>query len=156
MPKFGISTNAFTTSTTILTVLGVFPNAAGENAEIIECAMTGSGSTAAADTMHRATLLPCTFGATGVSTSLTPEPFNSNASAAKSSCGAAYTTEPTTYGSQPLLVFGFNQRGGMRWAVPQGEGYKSHNSTTNKGLGWRVISTAAGAVDAYVHFWEDN
>ena len=156
MPKYAISTNAFTTSTTILTALGIFPNAAGENAEVVELIMTGSGSTAAADTQHRASAVACTFGATGVSTTLTPEPFNQQAAAATASCGAAYTTEPTAYSGQPSLVFGFNQRGGMRWAVPQGEGIKCHNAPADKGIGWRVISPAAGAIDATAHFWEDN
>lgn len=154
MPKYGITTNAFTTSTTITTALGIFANATGEQAEIVELIMTGSGSTAAADTQHRATATHCTFGATGVSTSLTPEPFLDGSLAANCSCGGAYSTEPTTYSSQPTLVFGFNQRGGMRWAVPQGEGLRINNAFTDKGIGWRVTSSAAGAVDATAHFWE--
>lgn len=156
MPKYGITTVNFTTSTATKTALGVFPNAAGENAEIVELCMTGSGSAAAADIQHRASGVDCTFGATGVSTTLTPEPFNSKAAAATASCGGAYSTEPTTYSSQPSVSFGFNQRGGMRWAVPQGEGIKCHNANTNKGMGWQVISSAAGNIDAYAHFWEDN
>lgn len=154
MPKYGISTNDMTTSTTISTALGVFPNAAGEQAEIVELIMTGSGSTAAADTQHRATATHCTFGATGVSTSLTPEPFIDQSLAANSTCGAQYSTEPTAYSAQPHLVMGFNQRGGMRWAVPQGEGMKLQNGGTDKGLGWRCTSSAAGKIDATVHFWE--
>jgi hypothetical protein len=51
-------------------------------------------------------------------------------------------------------VIGFNQRGGNRWGVPQGEGIKINNAFTEKALGWRVISSAAGKVDANVHFWE--
>ena len=154
MPKYGITTNDFTTSTTILTALGIFPNATGEQAEIVELIMTGSGSTAAADTQHRATATNCTFGATGVSTTLTPEPFLDGSLAANSSCGAAYSTEPTAYSTQPTLVFGFNQRGGMRWAVPQGEGIRCNNAFTDKGIGWRVTSSAAGKIDATAHFWE--
>lgn len=154
MPKYGITTNDFTTSTTILTALGMFANATGEQAEIVELIMTGSGSTAAADTQHRATANTCTFGATGVSTSLTPEPFLDGSLAANLTCGAAYGTEPTAYSSQPVMVFGFNQRGGMRWAVPQGEGIRVNNAFTEKGVGWRVASSAAGKIDATAHFWE--
>ncbi len=155
MPKYGISTNDFTTSTTILTVLGVSPNATGEQAEVVELIMTGSGTTAAADTQHRATAQPATFAATGVSTSLTPQPFLDASVAALCTAGGAYSTEPTSYASTlGLLVFGFNQRGGMRWAVPQGEGVRLNNAWTNKFLGWRVTSSAAGKADATMHFWE--
>lgn len=154
MPKYGITTNDMTTSTTISTALGIFANATGEQAEIVELIMTGSGTTAAADTQHRATAAHCTFGATGVSTSLTPEPFLDNSLAANCTTGAAYSTEPTTVSSQPHLVFGFNQRGGMRYAVPQGEGVKINNAGTDKGLCWRTTSSAAGKIDATLHFWE--
>lgn len=154
MPKYGITTNDMTTSTTISTALGIFANATGEKAEIVELIMTGSGTTAAADTQHRATATHCTFGATGVSTSLTPEPFIDQSLAANCTCGGAYSTEPTTYSGQPHLVFGFNQRGGMRWAVPQGEGILVQNGGTDKGLGWRTTSSAAGKIDAALHFWE--
>jgi hypothetical protein len=156
MPKYGITTRTFTTATatTSTTALGVFPNATGEQAEIVELIMTGAGATAAADTMHIARATHCTFGATGISTSLTPEPFSDGSVAALSSCGAAYTSEPTAYSGQDHLAFGFNQRGGMRWAVPQGEGMRLNNAFTDKGLGWRVNSAAAGSIDATVHFWE--
>lgn len=154
MPKYGITTNDFTTATAILTALGMFANATGEQAEIVELIMTGSGSSSAADTQHRATANTCTFGATGVSTSLTPEPFLDGSLAANLTCGAAYGTEPTTYSSQPVMVFGFNQRGGMRWAVPQGEGIRINNAFTEKGIGWRVTSSAVGKIDATAHFWE--
>lgn len=154
MPKYGITTADFTTSTSVLTVLGMFWNATGEQGEVVELIMTGSGTTAAADTQHRAVGAHCTFGATGVSTTLTPEPFLDGSLAANGSCGGAYSTQPTTISSQPHLIFGFNQRGGMRWAVPQGEGMRCNNAFTDKGVVWNVISSAAGKVDASAHFWE--
>ena len=157
MPKYGISSRGFTTAATIKQQLGIFPNATGENAEVVELIMTGSGSSAPADRSHRASAASCTFATTGVSTSLTPEPFNSSATAAKSSCGSDYATTATAFTTAACQVeFGFNQRGGMRWAVSQGEGIKLHNANTNKGIVWNVISDAAGATDATAHFWEDN
>lgn len=154
MPKYGISTNDFTTTTSLLTVLGIYANATGEQAEVVELIMTGSGSSGAADTQHRASAMHWNGTATGVSTTLTPEPFLDGSLAANCSCGAAYSTEPTVYTSQPHLVFGFNQRGGMRWAVPQGEGIRLNNAFSDKAIGWRVISSAGGKVDATAHFWE--
>lgn len=123
--------------------------------QIVEVIVTGSGATTPADTAHRATLVGCTFGATGVSTTTTPIPWNPNASAAVGNFGSNYSTEPTTYSSQTPVVFGFNQRGGMRWAVPQGEGFNIANSgTTEKGAGVTVVSSAAGVVDGNMHFWQ--
>jgi len=50
-----------------------------------------------------------------------------------------------------------SHRGGMRWAVPQGEGYKITNAgTTEKGATVTVISSAAGNVDGSMHFWQGN
>lgn len=158
MPKYGLAYVLFTTTTSTKTVLGAYMlTDATRNAEIVECIMTGSGATAAADTQHRAALVGCTFGATGVSTTTTPIPFHSSGAAAAGNYGVNYGTEPTTYEAVPTVVFGFNQRGGMRWAVPQGEGYKINNSgATDHGAGFTVISAAAGVVDADFHFWQGN
>lgn len=158
MPKYGMSAPAYTTTTSLTTVLYLHANAAGEKAEIVECIMTGSGSTAAADTMHRAQGLHSTAGTAGTAGSTpVPQPFGGSGSALAANClaGAAYSAEPTTYSTAVSpLIFGFNQRGGMRFAVPQGEGVPINNAFTEKAFGWRVISSAAGAVDATVHFWE--
>lgn len=130
---------------------------ATRNMEVVECIATGSGATAAADTQHRAGLVGCTFGATGVSSTITPIPFNPTGPAALGNFGANYTTEPTTYSAVIPVVFGFNQRGGMRWAVPQGEGFKAANyGTTEKGVGMTIISAAAGVVDGVMDFWQAN
>lgn len=158
MPKYGISAPAFTTSTSVLTALYLHANAAGEKAEVVEMTMTGSGTTAPADTQHRATALHST-GATAGTAGSTPVPqqFGGSGSALAANClaGAAYSAEPTVYSTAiaPILL-GFNQRGGIRWAVPQGEGIQINNAFTEKAIGWRVISSAAGVIDANVHFWE--
>ena len=125
--------------------------------EVVEVIVTGSGSVAAADIQHRADLVGVTFGATGVSTSITPIPFNPSASAALGNFGSNYSTEPTTLSAVHPVTFGFNQRGGMRWAVPQGEGFKIANSgATEKGCVVTTISSAAGNVDATMHLWQGN
>lgn len=158
MPKYGMSAVDMTTATSVLTALYLHANAAGERAEIVELIMTGSGTTAAADTQHRATALASTAGASGTAGSTpVPSPFGGSGSSVAALClaGAAYSAEPTTYSTATALVaFGFNQRGGMRWAVPQGEGVCINNAFTEKALGWRVISSAAGKIDADMHFWE--
>ena len=158
MPKYGFQYALFTTTTGLVTVLGAYMLTDNtRNAEIVECIVTGSGATAAADTQHRAVLNGCTFAATGASTSVTPIPFHPNGPAALGNFGTNYTGEPTAYEAVAAVQIGFNQRGGMRWAVPQGEGYKIANAgTTDKGAGIRVISAAAGVVDADLHFWQAN
>lgn len=156
MPKYSVSYPLFTTSTSAKTVLGAYMLTDNtRQGQIVEVIMTGSGTTAAADTQHRALLNGCTFAGTGASTTTTPLPWNPNASAAVGNYGTNYTGEPTTYSGQTPVMFGFNQRGGMRWAVPQGEGFNIANAgTTEKGAGVTVISSAAGVVDGTMHFWQ--
>lgn len=151
-----MTVSAFTTSTTVTSSLAFTPNAAGECGEAVEFVMTGSGTTTAADTQHRCQVTYCTFATTGVSTTATPEPFHQGARASQFLAGTVFTTEPTTYSAQPSVNFGFNQRGGMRWAVPRGEGLVMIGGFDDEGLGLRVISAAAGAVDGHAHFWEEG
>ena len=154
MGKFALTVSAFTTSTTVTTAIGVAPNAAGETGEVVEAVMTGSGTTTAADTQHRCQVTYCTYATTGVSTTATPEPFHQGARASQMIAGHTFTTEPTTYSGQPTINFGFNQRGGMRWAVPQGEGLVMIGGFDDEGVGLRVISAAAGAIDGHLHYHE--
>lgn len=158
MPKYAISFASQTTATSTKSILGAYMvTDSTRQAEIVECIWTGSGSVAAADIQHRGTLQGYTFGATGVSTSVTPVPFNPSASAALGNYGTNYGTEPTTISGVIPVMVGFNQRGGMRWAVPQGEGFKIANSgTTEKGATMATISSAAGNVDGNLHFWQGN
>ena len=154
MAKYALTYSAFATTTALKTSGGIFPNAAGENVEVIESIMTGGGTVAAADIQHQHSLSFCTFAATGVSVSTTPLSFHTSAVAGLATTGVKYTTEPTAYAAIPHVLFGFNQRGGMRWAVPQGEGMRAQNDTTNKGVGQLVISSAVGTVDGSLHYWE--
>lgn len=155
MAKYGVFANAFATTTAAKTAIAVHANAAGEKAEVVELCMTGSGSATAADRQHRAQAAPCTFAGAGTAGSNpTPEPFDKYANAAKCLVGIEYSAEPTVVGSVFPVLFGFNQRGGMRWAVPRGEGIVIDNANTDKGVVWQVLSDAAGEVDAFAHFWE--
>src|SRR3990172_5280680 len=112
MPKYGMQYVLFTTTTATKSVLGAYMLTDNtRQAEIVEVIMTGSGATAAADTQHRCDLVGCTFGATGVSTTTTPIPFNPSAAAALGNYGTNYTTEPTALSAVHPVTFGFNQRG---------------------------------------------
>jgi hypothetical protein len=158
MPKYGIQFANQTTSTANKSVLGCYMvTSLTMDAEIVEVIITGSGSVAAADIQTRAQLVPFTFGATGASTSITPIPFNPRAGAALGNYGTNYSTEPTTSSAVVPVQFGFNQRGGMRYAVPQGEGYKiNSNGITHYGATVQTLASAAGNVDANLHFWQGN
>lgn len=158
MPKYSVMLANQTTSTATKTILGAYMLTDNtRHGEIVEVICTGSGSAAAADIQTRCDLAGCTFGATGASTTITPIPFNPNAGAATGNYGTNYSTEPTSYSAVHPVTFGFNQRGGMRWAVPQGEGFKIANAgTTEKGAGITTIASAAGNADATMHFWQGN
>ena len=158
MPKFSIMKAAYTTSTTNLSVLGAYMvTTATCFGEIVEVICTGSGSVAAADIQQRACLTGVTFGATGASSSITPIPFANGGTAAVGNYGTTYTTEPTTTSAVNAVTFGYNQRGGMRWAVPQGEGYKIRaDGGTERGAVVMIISSAAGTADATMNFWIGN
>ena len=151
--KYGALADNFATLTTAKTLVRLWPDAAGEECEVVELIMTGAGVTAAADTQHTARLVRATAGSVGTATAQTPEPFKGTR-ASLSSVSVEYSSEPTVKATVFPVHFGFNQRGGMRWAVPQGEGVVIRNADTNLTGGWEVISQAAGAVDGNVQWWE--
>ena len=154
MAKFGIFADGFATTTAAKTAIGLHANGTGELFELIEVLMTGSGVATAADRQHRAQVAKCTFATAGTGTVTTAEPFDDKAAASAILATREFSAEPTTVGTVFPILFGFNQRGGMRWAVPQGEGIKVYNPNTNKGLVFQVLSDAAGAVDSHAHYWE--
>jgi len=158
MPKYGIQFASQTTSTSPKSILGCYMvTTLTMDAEIVEVIATGSGSVAAADIQTRVQLVPFTFGATGASTSITPIAFNPRAAAALGNYGTNYSTEPTTSAAVVPVFFAHNQRGGMRWAVPQGEGYKiNSNGITHYGATVQTLSSAAGNEDANLHLWQGN
>lgn len=154
MPKYGISWPDFADSTSVITMIRLvsvskFPW------EVVELAMYGGGTTAPADIQHAATF--CFLSAAGAGTatsSPTPERFAQQSAAASSTVGSRFTGEPTTYAGQQPVMVAFNQRGGMRWGVPQGEGLSNTFEQTNMHAGWRAQASTAGTVTGHVHWWE--
>jgi len=157
MPKFGVffgsQVGSFTTSTSLKTLLRM-ASAAKKKVEIVELRATGAGSIAPADIQHAFVLNGLTGAGAGTTTAQTPELFDQGGAAANSTCGVNASAEPTTYGSVAPVSFGFNQRGGDRWAVPRGEGFMFDNADTQLNAGVRVQSSSAGNVDGDAHFWE--
>lgn len=156
MAKYGVSFGAFATTTGILTALKLV-TATKAPVEIVEAAMWGSGTLAAADIQHEATLAAVSAAGAGTGTASppTPEPFGPNKlSAAASSILWKMIAEPTTYATVFPVLLSFNQRGGMRWAVPRGEGVGNVFENTQMHNGWRVRSSAVGTVDGHLHWWE--
>lgn len=156
MAKYGVSFGGFATTTSILTALKLV-TVTKVPVEIVEAVMFGSGTVAAADVQHEATLaaVSAAGAGTGAASPPTPEPFGPNKQvAASSSILWKMTAEPTTYATVFPVLLSFNQRGGMRWAVPRGEGVGDIFENTQMHQGWRVRSSAVGTVDGYLHWWE--
>ena len=156
MPKYGANFDDFATTTaTVITMLKLvsvtkFP------VEIVELAMYGGGLTAPADIQHTATFafVSAAGAGTGTASPPTPERFKQMSLASSSTMLWKMTAEPTTYASFFPVVSAFNQRGGMRWAVPQGEGLGNTFEQTNMHSGWRARSSAVGTVTGHMHWWE--
>jgi hypothetical protein len=153
MGKYGVDAKDHTTSTALLGAIGLV-GAAGERAEVVELIMTGSGVTAAADTQHSARAAKLDGTTAGTKTDATPEKFNEASAVATLLASTLYTVQPTNVNTVYPVLFGFNQRGGMRWAVPKGEGIEVNGDESENALIWQVISSAAGKVDANAHWWE--
>lgn len=153
MPKFGAGISDRTTATSVDGCIA-WTTAAGDWAEFVELMMTGSGITAAADTQHRATFDFSEGTTEAIGTAQTPMKFNQNSAAASLTTEVTITTEQATIQTPPAVEFAFNQRGGMRWAVPRGEGIILAFDHANEDASWRVISSAAGKVNASSHWWE--
>lgn len=160
MPKYSMQYVSFVTTTAKKSILGQYMITDLTFAsEVIEVCVTGAGSVAAADIQHEVELVGFTSGATGASTTFTAGKFNFAAPAALGNHGCNYTTEPTTIttaNSGHPVSFGINQRGGYAWRVPQGEGVKYSFTGTEKLWTVQVLSSAAGTVTGYVHFWQGN
>jgi hypothetical protein len=91
---------------------------------------------------------------TGTASPPTPEPFGNSLVAATSTILWKMTAEPTTYATVFPVLSAFNQRGGMRWGVPRGEGVFNQFENTNMHTGWRAQSSTAGTVTGHLHWWE--
>ena len=155
MPKFAAVATDFTSPiTTADTAIMLQPDAAGEAGECIEAIMTGSGITAAADTQHTAQLMYSDGTTAGTGTAQTAQQLDQGSAVSEMTVTIEHSAEPTAISAVAGVIFGFNQRGGMRWGVTRGEGAKFDNAETNEDLIWTVVSSAAGKVDGLLQWWE--
>ena len=138
--------------------MAAFTTAAGVVAEFTELMMTGSGTDAAVDVQCTATWDFSDGSIIAAGAALTPIPFNQNAPASKFTSILidmdAVTIEGTTLIAPPAITYGFNSRGGMRWAVPRGEGLDLNNSDANEDASFQADASGTMAVDLHVHWWE--
>lgn len=153
MGKYAVDAKDHTTATGLFVAIALAA-AAGEECEIVEMIMSGAGESAAADTQHSARGAKSTNAGAGTSTGATAQKFSEVSNAATMAATILYTVQPTVIDTVHEVMFGFNQRGGMRWAVPQGEGIKIRGDEVKLGYVWEVISSGAGKVDANAHWWE--
>lgn len=155
MAKYGVSFGDFATTTSVITMLKLV-TATKVPVEIVELAMYGGGTTAPADIQHTATFAFVSAAGAGTGTASPPTPanFSSGGPASGSTVLWKMTAEPTTYATVFPVLFAFNQRGGMRWGVPRGEGLFNQFENTNMHCGFRAQSSAAGAVTGHMHWWE--
>lgn len=155
MAKYGVSFGSFATTTGVLTAMKLV-TATKVPVEIVELAMYGGGLVAAADIQHQCTLAAVSAAGAGTGTASppTPEPMRKMSPASGSTVLWKMTAEPTTYATVFPILFSFNQRGGMRWAVPQGEGAANQFENTQMHFGQRVQSSAVGTVDGEMQWWE--
>lgn len=155
MGKYGVDAQDHTTHASSIFPAIALIAAAGERAELVELIMAGSGQTAPADTQHTAMLAKMDNAVGGTFTGpVTAEKFNEASAVASLTVNNLYTVVPTAVNTVYPVSFGFNQRGGMRWAVPKGEGIDINGDETELALCWQVISSQAGKVDANVQWWE--
>ena len=155
MGKYICSFSNFTTSTSNKTAAKLIGRT-GTVYEVVEVFMYGAGTATAVDVQHQVNagfLTNGGLGSAGVS-NIIPERFNQQGQSALMSAATGFTVEPTTYNTSVFQLFSFNQRGGMRWAVPRGEGFMTGDGATALSFGVRVQSASAGNVDGGVHYWE--
>jgi hypothetical protein len=152
MPKFWVGFTAFTTSTAIKTAIKII-GAASKSWELYETGIYGDGTTAPADIQQWAGFAVGTNGGAGTpGASPTPEKVVQIAAITGLTAGTGYSAESTTITTNQFNLFSFNQRGGMRWAVPLGMGFQP-DATQLSGF---VItkSSAAGTVSGNA-FWNE-
>jgi hypothetical protein len=155
MAKFWVGFTNFATATTNKTGVKII-GAANKSIEVVEIGAFGPGASGVvpADIQHNVNAGFLTNAGAGTpGASPTPEPFNKIGSVSGNTAGTAYSAESTAYVTNVFQLFSFNQRGGMRWSVPQGEGFKP-DANANFSFGWRVISHAVGAIDGNCMWWE--
>ena len=147
---FGLS-NYPTSSTTVKTALKI-AGLSGRQFEVNWLFMGGAAAVAPGDfqcQVQAGWISNATIGTPGSVT--VPIKLDYTGGVATHSCGIAYTAEPTAYDAYVVPFFSFNQRGGMVWQMPEGDGFISDPASAY-GLGFRTIANTSAALDASVQF----
>ena len=152
--QFFISFNNYATSAGPLTTAKLF-GVAGKQYEITEVIGNGAGQANPADIQHEIWASFCNTAGAGTSTIYVPKKKDSASGVSVHSASVEFTAEPTTYATSNDTLFSFNQRGGMRYAVPEGYGFKNQGGAANFCFGMRVLSSSAGFIDGSIH-WIEN
>lgn len=154
MGKYFVGFSAFGTTTSNKTSSKII-GASAKRFEMVEHEASGAGTVAPADVQHQAkAAFLSNAGAGTPGSSPTPEKVDQASSASQLTAGVAYSAEPTTYNTNVFTLFSFNQRGGMRWSVPQGEGFRTDGGQTGLSFGTLIISSTAGSIDGQTMWWE--
>ena len=154
MGKYFVGFSAFGTTTSNKTSTKVI-GASGKRFEVVEHECSGAGSVAPADVQHQAkAAFLSNAGAGTPGASPTPEKMDQAQNATQLTAGTGYSAEPTTYNTNVFTLFSFNQRGGMRWSVPQGEGFRTDGGQTALSFGTLIVSSTAGSIDGQTMWWE--
>ena len=154
MGRFIVGYTGETTSTAARTVIKLVGTSA-KCFEMFETGHFGDGRTAPADIQHEISAGFLTNGGVGAGSSApTPEKMQQSSAVSGITLTITHTTEPTTYTTNVFTLMSFNQRGGMRWAVPIGMGYMADAGDTNLSLGLRCQSSAAGTIGGNAYWSE--
>ena len=149
---FGFS-NWATSGTTVKTVMKV-AGQSGKAFEVVWIYLGGAATVAPQDFAYQAQVGWVSNATIGTPSSV-PVPIELNYSGPTSvlSCGIAYTAEPTTYDAYVVPLFGHNNRGGMLFQVPRGEGFIT-GAASAMGLGVRTICNTSGNMDGSLMYHE--
>jgi hypothetical protein len=154
MGKYFVGFSAFGTTTANKTSTKII-GASAKKFEAIEHEASGAGTVSPADVQHQAkAAFLSNAGAGTPGASPTPEKMDQASNASLLTAGVSYSAEPTTYNTNVFTLFSFNQRGGMRWSVPRGEGFMSDGGQTGLSFASLIISSTAGSVDGQTMWWE--
>lgn len=153
MGKFLSGFSNSPTSTTAKTFMKI-AGQSGKNFEVVYIYMGLAGASGPGDFQHQVNvgwINNATIGTPGSVTA--PIRMSYAGPTSVLSVGVAYTAEPTAYDAFIPPLMGFNQRGGVQFSVPRGEGFITDPASA-MGFGVRVLSNTPGNVDGAIMFWE--
>lgn len=154
MSKFLFGINNWPTSgTTVKTIMKV-AGQSGKNFEVTWIHVAGAANVAPQDFAYEAQVGWVSNATIGTPSSV-PVPIKMMYGGPTSvlSCGIGYTAEPTAYDSYVVPLFAHNNRGGMLFQVPRGEGFMTDPASA-MGLGVRTICNTSGNLDASLMYHE--